>query len=213
MSDAAELARTCSRIDFKVGPIWTEVKSQDWTSVEAAFTAMVEDLRRGVPSVVCMHFGPTPDTSEHFRLVPGFDTAKDEVIFHDPAVSSGALRRKRPRRKLDDKQDTHLTYIRLYLLLILGNATDGLSNLTLIAPFPFLSFSVLSLNPHLSGDPPIGTLLPRQSHDLRPNAFHSYSGSVPGRMLACGGHATPCGSSIADSESGGLSISPCHLRG
>lgn len=48
---------------------------------------MVEDLRRGVSSIVCMHYGCT---SEHFRLVLGFDIAKDEVIFHDPEVSSGA---------------------------------------------------------------------------------------------------------------------------
>jgi hypothetical protein len=40
-----------------------------------------------------MHYDAQPKTTEHFRLVLGYDAASDEVIFNDPAVEDGAYKR------------------------------------------------------------------------------------------------------------------------
>jgi hypothetical protein len=62
-----------------------------WSEVQA-------DLSRGVPSILCTHFDESPDTTEHFRLIIGYDAARDEVIYHDPALAHGAsLRMSRAR--------------------------------------------------------------------------------------------------------------------
>ncbi len=45
-----------------------------------------------------MHYDDSPQASEHFRLVLGYDATADAVVFHDPAVADGAYRRL-PRAK------------------------------------------------------------------------------------------------------------------
>src|SRR6187549_2308684 len=40
-----------------------------------------------------MHYDDQSDTTEHFRLILGYDARSDEVIFHEPAVDQGANRR------------------------------------------------------------------------------------------------------------------------
>jgi hypothetical protein len=40
-----------------------------------------------------MRYDTKPETTEHFRLVLGYDAVKDEVIYHEPAVAGGAYRR------------------------------------------------------------------------------------------------------------------------
>jgi hypothetical protein len=61
--------------------------------LETHWRALCEDLRRGVPSIVCMHYSAAPATTEHFRLVIGFDPATQELIYHEPAEADGANRR------------------------------------------------------------------------------------------------------------------------
>ena len=57
---------------------------------------MHKDLTDGVPSILCMHYDDRPNTTEHFRLIVGYDAAKDEVLYHEPAMKDGAyLRMKR----------------------------------------------------------------------------------------------------------------------
>ena len=89
-----ELARALTAIGFRIGPDWQRiaVKSAD-RELEACFAAMYADLAAGIPSIVCMHFDDRPDTTEHFRLVLGYDAKTDEVIYHDPALADGAYRR------------------------------------------------------------------------------------------------------------------------
>jgi hypothetical protein len=40
-----------------------------------------------------MHYDDQPESTEHFRLVLGYDAATDEVIYHEPAVRNAAYRR------------------------------------------------------------------------------------------------------------------------
>ena len=89
-----ELARALTTIGFHVGPVWqrVSVKTAD-RELEACFAAMHADLVAGIPSIVCPHFDERPDTTEHFRLVLGYDAKSDEVIYHDPALADGAYRR------------------------------------------------------------------------------------------------------------------------
>src|SRR6185295_4696383 len=60
--------------------------------VEQQFAALHADLLAGQPSVVCMHYDDAPGTTEHFRLVTGYDAATDEVVYQEPE-DDGAGRR------------------------------------------------------------------------------------------------------------------------
>ena len=90
----ADLVRALGRIGFKVGSGGTKI---DATKADAELAvqwqAMHADLARGVPSIVCMHYADTPRTTEHFRLVLGYDTDTDELLYHEPAEPGGAYRR------------------------------------------------------------------------------------------------------------------------
>jgi len=45
-----ELARALERIGFDVGPVWTSIGARDAADLEAAWSELHRDLRRGVPS-------------------------------------------------------------------------------------------------------------------------------------------------------------------
>lgn len=76
---ADELATALRALGVEPGPVWFQSDAQ------TQWRALYDDLARGVPSIVCMHFDASPDTTEHFRLVSGYDAATDEVIAEDPA--------------------------------------------------------------------------------------------------------------------------------
>ncbi len=89
-----ELARALRKIGFRIGRVWSQVHAGRADSqMQQAFGSLVDDLRRGVPSIVCMHYDARPNASEHFRLVLGYDGAKDQVIYHEPAKAQGAYQR------------------------------------------------------------------------------------------------------------------------
>ncbi|MFO0722736.1 MAG: C39 family peptidase [Myxococcota bacterium] len=89
-----ELAGALRRLGFDPGPVWHRVDPRRADAqIEAEWAATHQDLLRGQPSIVCMHFDSSPDTTEHFRLVTGYDAARDEVIFQDPALDDGAAHR------------------------------------------------------------------------------------------------------------------------
>jgi Peptidase_C39 like family len=92
--NTAELKTALERIGFLPGPVWSAVEAdRAGEGLTAEFEALHADLRAGVPSIVCMHYDDRPDTTEHFRLVLGYDPAADEVVYHEPAVDAGAYRR------------------------------------------------------------------------------------------------------------------------
>ena len=88
----ADMAVALNRIGFRVGDVWIRLKD-DEERLEKEFRALHADLVDGIPSIVCMHFDDSPDTTEHFRLILGYDAKKDEVIYHEPAEDNGAYRR------------------------------------------------------------------------------------------------------------------------
>ncbi len=87
----AELKTALERIGFEPGAVWSTLSaSAPAPGLEAAFQALHDDLARGVLSIVCMHFDDRVDTTEHFRLIVGYDAARDEVIYQEPAENDGA---------------------------------------------------------------------------------------------------------------------------
>lgn len=89
-----ELARALRSFGVEPGKTWYRVEPKRGVAeVHAQFDAVVEDLRAGQPSIVCMHYDATPHTTEHFRLVTGYDEARDEVVYQEPAEADGAQRR------------------------------------------------------------------------------------------------------------------------
>jgi len=88
-----ELRTALITLGFTPGPVWFHVPAADAGELERLWEALHADLQRGVPSIVCMHYDDRPDTTEHFRLILGYDANSDQVIFHEPAEDAGAYRR------------------------------------------------------------------------------------------------------------------------
>lgn len=115
-----ELAHALKRIGFDAGPVWHHVSpaSAD-EELSDLFAAMHADLLAGVPSVVCMRYADRPHTTEHFRLVLGYDADTDEVVYHEPAEEDGAYRRMKRELLLSlwplQYEATRWTVIRLRL--------------------------------------------------------------------------------------------------
>jgi hypothetical protein len=94
-----ELKTALERLGFAPGPVWHSV-AVDNADLELSglFRELHADLARGVPSIVCTRFDEDPNTTEHFRLVLGYDAHEDAVVYHDPAEDTGAYRRM-PRQR------------------------------------------------------------------------------------------------------------------
>lgn len=95
-----ELVRGVRALGFEPGAVWSTIAPADpGPGLDAAFAEVVRSLEAGVPSILCMHYDERPDTTEHFRLIVGYDKARDEVVYHEPAEKDGAYRRM-PRARL-----------------------------------------------------------------------------------------------------------------
>jgi hypothetical protein len=95
-----ELRTALTNIGFSVGQVWYRVApDRADKELDGLWKQLYADLSAGVPSIVCMHYGPSEETSEHFRLVLGYESASDEVVYHEPAEPHGAYQRMH-RRKL-----------------------------------------------------------------------------------------------------------------
>jgi Peptidase_C39 like family len=94
-----EMTQALANLGFDVGPVWYSAKANDAQhEIEARFRELHEDLARGIPSIVCTHFDESPQTTEHFRLILGYDQTTDEVVYNDPALDNGGyLRMSRSR--------------------------------------------------------------------------------------------------------------------
>jgi hypothetical protein len=82
-----ELAAAMTTLGFQTGPVYhsAEAAKAD-ADVEAQWKALHADLAAGIASIVCMHYDDTPKSPEHFRLILGYDSTKDEVVYNEPAV-------------------------------------------------------------------------------------------------------------------------------
>ena len=89
-----DLARALKQIGFRTGGVWMEIPARaSQKRLDEEFARLHSDLKAGVPSIVCMHFDSRPNTTEHFRLILGYDARTDEVVYHEPAEKDGAYRR------------------------------------------------------------------------------------------------------------------------
>ncbi len=89
-----ELVKALRKIGFRVARAVAYVDAaKAGVQMEAQWRALHADLVRGVPSIICTRYDERPRTSEHFRLVLGYDSKKDEVIYHESAEARGAYRR------------------------------------------------------------------------------------------------------------------------
>ncbi|MBW2457313.1 MAG: C39 family peptidase, partial [Deltaproteobacteria bacterium] len=89
-----ELRTALTGAGFEVGPVWHTVAANNASAeLDQLFGQLHADLAAGVPSIVCMHYSDRPHTTEHFRLVLGYDGETGEVIYHEPAEPGGAYRR------------------------------------------------------------------------------------------------------------------------
>jgi hypothetical protein len=89
-----ELKVALEAVGFEVGAVWQEVEVRRIDAeMEARWAELHADLVRGVPSIICTRYSDAPQTTEHFRLILGYDAATDEVIYHEPAEDDGAYRR------------------------------------------------------------------------------------------------------------------------
>lgn len=98
---APDLYKSLQNLGFdpgSSGQIWKRVKpviGQDLLTpfTEARFRELHADLKAGIPSIICTYYSDRPNTTEHFRLILGYDPQKDEVIYHEPADKNGAYQR------------------------------------------------------------------------------------------------------------------------
>jgi hypothetical protein len=116
-----ELNRALRRIGFETGNVWRTIDTADSSrGLSLAFQELHADLLQGWPSIVCTRYDEQPETTEHFRLVVGYDHKTDEVLYHEPAVENGAYRRMARRNFLElwplKYSDTRWTLIRMKLV-------------------------------------------------------------------------------------------------
>ena len=97
-----ELSATLTRIGMNVGNVSYRISAAHAAAeLEKQWKALYSDLLRGVGSIVCMHYSGDAKTTEHFRLVLGYDPAKDDILYHEPAEADGGYRRMNREEFLD----------------------------------------------------------------------------------------------------------------
>jgi hypothetical protein len=83
---SSDLARALERIGFNTGDVFYTINSaRAADELEAQWKLLHADLMRGIPAIVCMHYDSSPHTTEHMRLVLGYQAKTDDVIYLDPA--------------------------------------------------------------------------------------------------------------------------------
>jgi len=89
-----ELATGLKAVGFQPGAVWYGIKADNEAAeLEQHWATLHRDLSRGVPSIICMHYSDQPNTTEHFRLILGYDASRDEVLYHEPAEAKGSYKR------------------------------------------------------------------------------------------------------------------------
>ncbi|MBT3217986.1 MAG: DUF1570 domain-containing protein [Proteobacteria bacterium] len=83
-----ELKVALEDIGFDIGQVWYTAANEKEVMVQ--WSSLYSDLQQGIPSIICTHFDEQPNTTEHFRLIVGYDAGKDDVIYHDPAIANGS---------------------------------------------------------------------------------------------------------------------------
>ncbi len=91
-----ELVKALGNLGFNLGDaskICSTVKASNSRELDTCFNSMLADLKAGKPSIVCMHYDDSAKSTEHFRLILGYDPGTGEVIYNEPAEDNGAYRK------------------------------------------------------------------------------------------------------------------------
>ncbi len=98
----SDMEQVLKRIGFQPGQVWHKIDPKKHEQqLDSQWNLLLEDVSKGIPSVVCMHYSDQPESSEHFRLVLGYDPNSDQIIYHEPAEKGGAYRRMERSRFLE----------------------------------------------------------------------------------------------------------------
>jgi hypothetical protein len=88
-----ELATALERLGFKPGEVWYRVSpSAAERDLTTLWHGLMRDLEARIPSIICMNTSSGTNSTEHFRLVLGYDADRDEVIYNEPAEEQGGYR-------------------------------------------------------------------------------------------------------------------------
>ena len=83
---SADLARALKCIGFKTGDVFFSIDvARAADEIETQWKLLHSDLVKGIPSIVCMRYDASPNTTEHMRLILGYNAKTDEVLYRDPA--------------------------------------------------------------------------------------------------------------------------------
>ncbi len=93
-----DMARAMRNLGFEPGSVRYQIDANSTSHLERKFVELHSDLKKGIPSIVCMKTGLTSSATEHFRLILGYDQASDEVIYHEPADDKGSYHRMKRSR-------------------------------------------------------------------------------------------------------------------
>ena len=91
---APELFRSLKKLGIQPGVGWYAVRTSNHVvEMKKLWESVYFKIKQGIPSIVCTRYSNKPGSSEHFRLVIGFDRLKQEVIYHEPAIKAAANQR------------------------------------------------------------------------------------------------------------------------
>jgi hypothetical protein len=89
-----DLVRAVNALGFAPSNVYTLIDAaHPQAGLARELDRLHADLERGVASIVCMHYSDHPHTTEHFRLMIGYDADKDELVYQEPAEDRGGYRR------------------------------------------------------------------------------------------------------------------------
>lgn len=89
-----DLRTALNAAGFEPGRVWYKVKAgQASYGLEKVWTALHRDLMKKIPSIVCMRTGNSKTATEHMRLIVGYDSDRDMVVYHEPAEKNGGYRK------------------------------------------------------------------------------------------------------------------------
>jgi hypothetical protein len=96
-----EMVRALSSLGFEPGVTWNKIRANSAADLKNQWAALLADLKKQIPSIVCMRTGKGRHATEHFRLVLGYDPEKGEVIYHEPGEWRASYRRMKLADFLD----------------------------------------------------------------------------------------------------------------
>ena len=84
---APDLFKGLHKLGINPGKGWFAVKAANQKSeLMRLWESVLSGIKSGKPSIVCTRYSNKPGSSEHFRLIVGYDSVKKEVIYHEPAL-------------------------------------------------------------------------------------------------------------------------------